>query len=423
MTEDKGYGEFIEQNPDLAQVVPESFWKYAVGCGEHTERTLGGEWYRNLKKNLRHLYPKYRSIPEMLGGIGKNKAVIGVGAGPSFNLNKKDLEFIYRQNVHFLLADQPFIIIATNHQYKPLLNMGIFPHFVCLIESGEHVYDQLCTDIPKLGDRSILLASLDANHRILKEWTDSGKELAFFLPGGEQNKKIFKKRIKENPEPLSIGTGGNVLNAVFSIAIWFLGSRIFMAVGNDLCFKADKDIENRRSNFYADGDYDCNIQSNRDEAKDRFTWMGIKWVESKVHPTGKVVDLEPVMTSRQFLTYKTWVEMHVGAWARQKLPFKYINCTEGGICGVVNTENNKAAFKDIKTWKLMDEICNDRWFTMTLLDAANEWMEFLEKCQILTGIKNGAGSVIGLPHLTGGAGLIDQHGRPITNRQSSGIIL
>jgi len=417
MGEGKGYEEFLKYNPGLKEVIPESFWDYSIETGDFTGDTLGSQWISNLKKNIRHLYPKHRSVPELFGGVAKNKAVIGVGAGPSFNLNKKDLYFIYQQNVRFLVADQPFIIIATNHQYKPLLNMGIYPHFVTIIEGGDHVYDQLCTDVPELGKTSILLSSLDTNHDILKEWDRQGKTIAFFLPGGGENKKNFKKRAHENPDPITLGTGGNVMNAVFSIAFQFLGARVFMAVGNDLSFKASADTDERRKSFYADEDYKSNIESNRDEAKDRLSWMGIKFVDSKVAPHGSMIDLEPVMTSRQFLVYKTWLEMHVGAWGMQGVPFRYYNCSEGGISGVVNTERNTQAFKDINTWRLMDEVVPGRWFTMRLIDAANGWMEFLRRCRTLWETEEGAGRLVVSPwqERTGGAKTIVQPG--------SGIIL
>jgi hypothetical protein len=325
------------------------------------------------------------------------------------------------------LDEQPFVIIATNHQYKPLLEMGIFPHFTFIIEGGEHVYDQLCTDVPELGHNSILIASLNANHEILKEWDAQGKSIAFFLPNGEQARKVFKRKMHCWPDGLSLGTGGNVLNGIFGLTFRYLGSRVFMALGNDLSFPADSDIEKRRSSFYADGDYASNINSNRDAAQDKIGWMGIKFVESETHPTGKVIDLVPVFTSRQFFVYKTWLELHVGAWAKQGKPFRYYNCSEGGISGVVATDHGKNSrtkekLKDINNWKLMDEYVPGRWFTTTLLDAANEWMEFRKKCQTLWAIESGAGSVIELPRKMAGASNIVLPGNEIIVPTYTGII-
>jgi hypothetical protein len=426
---ERDYEKFLEYNPGLKEVVPKSFWDYAVGTGDYTQESLGEQWYQNLKKNLKRLYPKHGSVPEVFGGIGKNKAVIGVGAGPSFNKNKDALKTIYERNLQFLVKDQPFLIIASNHQYKPMLEMGIFPHFVFIIEGGEHVYDQLCTDVPELGKNSILFASLDTNHKILSEWDKQGKAISFFLPGGKQNKKIFKKRTKQDPEPLAIATGGNVFNGIVRCAYSFLKAPVFMAVGNDLSFEASKELDDRRKSFYADEDYSSNIGSDRDEAKDELVWMGIEFEDCKVHPSGKKINLKPVMTSRQFLVYKTWLELHIGVWAPQEIKFRYYNCTEGGISGVVSTEHSKEAFKDINRWKLMDEVVPGRWFTTTLLDAANQWMEFLEKCRTQMEIEQGAGglgmtggNVIALPQGTDGARIIVPPGKKIISPPYSGII-
>jgi hypothetical protein len=425
MTE--SYEAFIKENPELREIIPKGYWDYALGTGDYTGDTLSEQWATNLKKNLRKLYPKHGSVVESIGGFARNKAVIAVGAGPSFNINKNDLLSIYRQNIQFRLNEQPFTIIATNHQYKPLLEMGIFPHFTFLIEGGEHVYDQLCTDVPELGNNSILIASLNANHDILKEWDAQGKSIAFFLPNGEKGRKIFKRKMHRWPDDIMLGTGGNVLNGIFALTFKWLGTRTFIATGNDLSFAAHADIDDRRAGFYADGDYASNINSNRDEAQDRIGWMGIEFEESKTHPSGMMVNLVPVFTSRQFFVYKTWLEIHIGAWAKQGTPFRYYNCSEGGISGVVAMDHGKNSrskekLQDISNWKLMDEVVPGRWFTTTLLDAASEWMEFRRKCQTQWEIESGAGNVIALPRGMGGASSIVQPGSGIIVPTSTGII-
>jgi hypothetical protein len=41
--------------------------------------------------------------------------------------------------------DRNFIILASNHQLKPLLNMGIIPDFVMVADASDVVMDQLTT--------------------------------------------------------------------------------------------------------------------------------------------------------------------------------------------------------------------------------------------------------------------------------------
>ena len=77
---------------------------------------------------------------------------------------------------------------------------------------------------------------------------------------------------------------------------------------------------------------------------------------------------------------------------------------------------------DVTNWKLMDEIAPNRWLTKTLLDAANEWMEFKEKCRIQWAIESGAGNVIDLPQKTAGASNIVLPGKKIILPTSTGII-
>jgi len=181
-----------------------------------------------------------------------------------------------------------------------------------------------------------------------------------------------------------------------------------MALGNDLCFPIDTDTEKRRSLYYADGDYSSNLGSNRDEAKDRMSWMAYKHSPNIFAPDQNRMDFERVYTSRTLFVYKTWIEMHVGAWSEAH-KFNYINCTEGGILGVVSKEHKKKKFLEEGNWLMMDEMFPGRWITSTLALAVSKYLEFTRLCEkaaIHTGIKGGAASVIDLPGKTDTARLI-----------------
>jgi len=355
-------------------------WEYVEASGKMTGDRMSEKWEKNFRANLKHIYPEHGSVTKPFLGFGKGKATVFVGAGPSFDKNKKDLKKLYDFNVQFKIKDQPFIIVASNHQFKPLLKMGIFPHFVMLGDGGGHVYDQLCTDIPKLGKRAILLATMYADHKIVKDWTKQGRHVCFYIPHSPKYLKIFEKETGENGEIHSVGQGGNIGNACFMLALKIFHSRVFFALGNDLSFSHDKDIDKRRKFFYADKDYSTNI-SRVDEAKDEFAWMGYEMHESPLCEGRQIVNFKVMGTSRQLFIYKTWIETHVIAWSTSELPFFYYNCTEGGICGVMARSHNLLEMPKSENWYLLDEVVPSYWRTRTLMQAVNEFLEANLLCQ------------------------------------------
>jgi len=358
-------------------------WSYVSGCDKFTHNSMRDTWSRNAKKNLKKLYPKYKSLTHSFLGFGKKRALIAVGAGPSLNNNIDDLEKIYKFNAQLPLNEQFFIIASCNHQFKPLLHKGIFPHFVFLTDGGDHVYDQLCKDVPKLGQNSILVASIYADHKILRDWSNQGRCICFTVSSSDEYQQMFKDIIGEDPTPHTVGSGGNVLNNMFSTGLKILHSRVFMALGNDLSYPYNPDLDKRREMFYADGDYSVNIKKGVDEAKDRFVWLGFKMRNNPFEQGKKIIDFEPVSTSRQMFIYKVWAELHVGSWGLAgEDPFFYYNCSESGIQGVLAHDYSSVELlEDPDNWFLMDEVVPKRWRTLSLFQAANQFMEATLICR------------------------------------------
>lgn len=372
------YEQCINECPNLEKVVSKDMWNYVTGCDRFTQSAMQERWDRNAKKNLKKIYPKHKSLTHAFLGFGKDKALIGVGAGPSLNNNIDHLGEIYRFNAQFTLNNQHFIIAASNHQFKPLLKKGIFPHFVFLTDGGDHIYDQLCTDIPKLGQASVLVATIFADHKTVRDWCGQGRNVCFTLPSSDNYQQMFKDIIGENPEPLVVGSGGNVLNNMFATGIRILHARYFMALGNDLSYPYNPDIEKRRQMFYADGDYSVNIKKGVDEAKDRYVWLGFKMRDNPFEPGKKIIDFAPVSTSRQMFVYKTWAELHVTSWASSAPndPFIYFNCSESGIAGVLaHNYDSYELLEDPDNWYLIDEVLPKRWRTRSFLQAVNQFLE------------------------------------------------
>ena len=71
-------------SPLLQSVIPESFYNYMSLCGEKTAEKLESLWKKNSEKNISKFLDKHGAVGEELFSFAKNKAVIIVGGGPSF---------------------------------------------------------------------------------------------------------------------------------------------------------------------------------------------------------------------------------------------------------------------------------------------------------------------------------------------------
>jgi len=389
------FEELMEENYLVRKVISPEMVGWMSQSNEHTVGTFNDLWFYNLRENLKY-YAKHGSLLDSFGGFGVDKAVIAVGGGPSFNINKDVLKQIYDYNLQFPLEQQPFIIIATNKQFKPLIEMGIYPHLTLLIDAGDALYPQLCEGIPKYARKSILMAGLHTSPKIIKQWDKQGGEICFYLIGKSKEKKYFEKKTGEDAERIHIQQAGNVMNTLWILCQHFLGTRVFMTVGNDMAFPYSKNADTRRLGFYADKDYKLNIANKHDDAKDELGWMGFYNLhESSVVPGKILYDLKPMGTSRSFWLYKIWMEVQALLVA-DKYSFKYYNCSESGILGVLaKKQGHQTVMHNRDNWYLMDELIPNRWCTRTLAQAFKEFVEVkLWQKQRSGEIRTGAGYVI-----------------------------
>jgi len=398
------YDALIEHNPKIAQVINEKIYDFSGKVNDKTVDVLGDLWHRHFKKNLSLFYKKHGLVNDGCHGFGHNKAVIGIGAGPSFSRNKEYLKRICHYNSKFPFNQQPFLFIVSNHQFKPCVNEGIVPHFVALADASESdaIKSQLCDDVPERAHHTILLCSLNANPHLLKEWDKQGKLIQFYVPPGEWNKKTFKEKTGFDAEKKQLMQGGNVMNVSW-VASWAaLGSRIFITVGNDLGYEPEKDEEKRRQNYYADGDYSTNLASNRDEAKKQFAWMGYS-IDPTVIVDEKMLTFKPYSTVSSLFNYKAWIETMIGIQDASGQSFHYYNCSEAGILGVLAKSYEVDDMTDMDNWILMDEIFPNHWHTTTFEAAVTRYLSTRElwlETRMATG--HGAGLVTGLPGKTAG---------------------
>lgn len=373
------YDAIIEKHPELKGVINPDSWNYIGKSNEMTNQGLAKLWRKNTRQNIESkMWKRHGSLRKDCLGLCKNKAILAVGAGKSLNKNLHILKQIADVDGTKSWADRNFVVIASNHQFKPLLKKDIIPDFVMITDSSDDILSQLVEDIPKTGQNTTLIANISASPKLIRRWTRQGREVRFFVPSSRDVVDEFKKTIKQDPEPHTVLVGGNVLNCMFLIGIAALGSTNFMALGNDLSYEIETDLEKRRSKYYADGDYKTTqMQDGRDEAKKIFKWMGFELEKPTVY-TGTNsynINLHPVGTSHSLWVYKTWMESWVLANMNRpdKLRFHYYNCSEGGISGVMSKSGGEQKEGERNDWFMLDDVC-PRWHTMMLEHAAAQFM-------------------------------------------------
>jgi len=373
------FSEIIKNHPELEGVIHPDSWNYIGRSNKTTNEGLAKLWRRNTRQNIENkMWRRHGSLRKDCLNLCKNKAILAVGAGKSLKKNVHILKQIADTDGVKSWDDRDFVVIASNHQFKPLLKMDIIPDFVMITDSSDDILPQLVEDVPKNGQNTTLIANISASPKLIRRWTRQGREVRFFVPGSRVIIDEFKKTSGKDPTDHTVLVGGNVLNCMFTIGIAGLGSTNFMALGNDLSYEIEPDLEKRRTDYYADGDYKTTqMQDGRDEAKKIFKWMGFELEKPKVY-TGTNsygINLHPVGTSHSLWVYKTWMESWVlGNMNRpDKLRFHYYNCSEGGIAGVMSKSGGEQKDGERDDWFMLDEVC-PRWHTMMLEHAAAQFM-------------------------------------------------
>lgn len=394
-----------ENHPEVHGVISRDNWEFVSKINKQTKGFLETMWANNLKENVEsRLWEKHHALVDDCLNLAKNKAVIGIGAGSSFNGNKDVLSYFLRHDGLKNWENRAFVTIASNHQYKPLLEMGIIPDFVLLVDGSDVVYDQLCTDIPKHGNSTVLIAGLHCSPKVLNEWTDQGRSIRFYINMAELVQKRFKELTKQKAEKYQMELGGNVLNGAWAISIARMGSNVFMSVGNDLSYNIDQDIEKQRTGYYADGDYSTNAKitgTGRDEAGTQKRWAGISMKRSLViNPKGLDrynINLEIVGTSHTLWVYKTWLESTLVRHNDSPRSFHYFNCSEAGILGVMAKDSSDEALKDKNNWYMLDDVCRV-YHTAMLKDAMEHFLKCKEifECPQKLLYAQDAGNLVGL---------------------------
>lgn len=375
------FDEIVGRHPEFEGVISRKNWEFIGHSDNRTVKFLAKLWAKNVEENVKNgLWDKHGPARKDCLNLGKNKAVIGVGAGPSLKKNLHILKRVADTDGTKDFKDRNFIIMASNHMFKPLLNIGIIPDFVVLADASDVVTEQLCKDVPDSGRNCILLVTPQASPRVLKKWSKQGRPIRFYLTQSEGLPEAFYKATKDDPKKYMILQGGNVLNSAWSISMMCFRSTVFMALGNDLSFPLKDTLEEKRKSYYCDGDYSSNAPvtgTGRDEANSTKKWMSyslrrsVLWTPSR---TPKYhIEIEPASTTHTLWVYKVWLEANVMGGISSQLAFHYYNCTEGGIAGVMCKDDSDEGIDNQDNWFMLDEVCK-RYHTRMFEDAVQEFI-------------------------------------------------
>jgi len=380
-----------ENRSELHGIVSKNSFDFICAVNKSTLSILGDEWTANIKRNKKYWkrHPKLRD----LRGLGRNKAVIGIGAGPSFKKNVDVLQKYVIEDGLKPWEEREFITIASNHQFKPLLKLGIIPDFVLLVDGAPTVQHQLTKDIPKEARNTQLITGIHAHPNIVKKWHNQGRGLIFFTTPADLIQNAAKDFGYKGYAKEKIELGGNVLNGAWMIGAAVFQSTVFMGVANDLSFEIKDCVDEQRNSYYADGDYSTNAKvtgSGRDEGKSEKRWAGYTMERKRIvrpnEPSGTKgrynFQLDIVGTSHTLWVYKVWLETTMMQQAEHPVHLHYFNCTEGGILGVMaKNEEDKDIMRSADNWYFLDEVCINKhtkkqmYMTAMLQDAIDLYLK------------------------------------------------
>lgn len=223
---------------------------------------------RNAELNLKETYNKIKDFIKEHDFNGKT--IVLAAAGPSLDLRLENLR----------KARGRTVIFSVGSAANTLIQGGIVPDMICIIDPQDIVFNQL----QEIHEKNIPLCFLStANNATVSKWI--GLKYMFFNDEKSSNKY----------EDIYIETGKSVATAALSIAIECEPDKIVF-IGQDLAYVKNK------SHCDAHG---SNLTSGFDYVKG--------------------VNGEKLLTNEGFLYFKAWIENKI----RKTRGIEFINCSMG----------------------------------------------------------------------------------------------
>jgi hypothetical protein len=259
-------------------------WKdYCNALSDDTVEKLQDKWRTNIIANAPYIrrsgsaYDRYR-------GLGQDKACVIIGASPALKNNF--------QTLCDLQHDSRFILVACSSSLKFLLDKGIKPKFVLMMDGAADVARYI-----NVGDKSkgiTLIAACLVHPKSLKQWQGNVRFVRV-----DAGKKFEKEYIRLTKIKDAFPGGGTQFNAAVLFSYMTLQSHVLIFMGNELAY---------------DEQYYLDRKDEKDKHFQKYPWMGI--------------DGSTCYTNHNFIASKLWLEDTLGKWKGV-----FINATEAGILG------------------------------------------------------------------------------------------
>lgn len=185
-----------------------------VHVNRNTNIAFSKIWFDAFLRNIK-VMSKGTSLDELKDKY-PNKPAIIVSAGPSL-----------KKNIHLLKkAQEKFIIITGGRTLKALIDTGVTPHFVCVIDPVEKTYKLLeeCLDC-----NAPLVFYEGTNPDVVEKY--KGQKIYF-------NTNYFAGDFIQKTE-IKLNYGGSVAHTCFGLAM-HLGCDKIIFVGQDFAYTDDK---------------------------------------------------------------------------------------------------------------------------------------------------------------------------------------
>lgn len=246
------------------EIISEAFveLKYILEEFRIKERCTGqGELFtNNFNENIKN----YDASVDTLFNKFNNVPLVLVSSGPSLN-----------KNIHLLREIKgKAVIIAVGRSLKPLLEIGVEPDFVAMLDPNEIIYDQIKdieTQIPFIVS-SNCYEKVMQNHKGLK---------LIALKAGDPLAEEYASKYHYK----TVQSGGSVATMALDAAIQF-GCNPIIFVGQDLAYTGGKNYVKGTAFYQEDIDVQQlrKVQGNTEEVV--YTTKGLsifkRWIENRI---------------------------------------------------------------------------------------------------------------------------------------------
>lgn len=304
---------------------------------KETSLFFGEDWFNSFLKNLKHIAKA--TVVNRLEDKYKNKPAVIVSAGPSLSKNIDELK-----NVDNAL------IISGGRTLRPLLERGIEPSCLCVVDAGEVSYKLVEDFIDKVKCPLVFYEA--TNPTVVEE--HKGKKI--FSTNSKFISDVWKEYI------ITLSGGGSVAH-IMTILAAYMGCSPIIFIGQDLAYTGEKGHAEIAENKWQNLTFD-NFYKKDDD-------IYVKDVNGGLVRTSKILNL-----------YRLALEEIITIFPNTK----FINATEGGA-DIKGAENRvlKDVLSEIDKEKVIpiEEALINEDKSQELIDALKNVLKAFDECSDL----------------------------------------